>query len=220
MMRKAALAVTAIGLAAPAAGATPPPAPHHSYYCHVEQREGAATLSVTRDVALDGIAAPYEAEWATPAQPEGPREGVGIRVYAWTAPSLGPPPDNMPVDLRTRTQATIVARGGYSLELRREGNEGAPDLVIPRAFMTGWPGETMAFAGWGQLRALARDTGSIQVTLRNSRQTVVARERLDPALFEGLVRALAPARRTIDAMVADFRNRCALDGGPQMVIVT
>ena len=213
-MKQAALAAVATGIAL-AGCATSRTAADESYYrCRIERAAGPGTVTMIIDVEQDGRVQDHEFSWAL----RSPRDRAQVRVAWIHMGPLSPASDmTVTVSLRRTWRASRLVR----VELSR--SEAAPrsgDNVI-----TG-PGYGQEFrsasvtAPLSRLRAFLSGAPAMTAGVVDANGRRLAQDRIEAADFDIAVREITAAQPEIEAMAADYRNRCELITEPDRILVT
>jgi len=200
LCRSAMLFAAALGAAAVAQESGPAAAPY-GYDCATDAQGPFGQISAMRNIADGGSGYGYHMQWRTPWRDRGVR--LEIR---WTRRDVAPPQDMDIVQIYVPTGR----RGSHvrRMELRRDA---ATSATRELAFSTQFEresGDAFASARWSELRALMQGLEALHVRVIERSRGVVARDRIEAAWLAWPEAAVAAVRGPIEAMVADYRNRC------------
>jgi hypothetical protein len=213
-MKPAALAAVATGVAL-AGCATSGTAAEEGYYrCRIERAAGPGTLAMIIVVEQDGRRQFHDFSWASLSQ----RNRAQLRVE-WTHGLPLTPSDDMTVTVTLRR--TWRASRFVRVELSRSE-------VAPRSGdnpITG-PGYGQQFhsatvtAPLSRLRAFLAGAPAMTVGVVDVNGRLLAQDRIESANFDMAAREIIAAQPEIEAMAADYRNRCELITEPDDILLT
>jgi hypothetical protein len=208
-MKQPALAAVATGLAL-AGCATSGTADDARYYrCFVERAAGPGTLQMIVDVERDGRRQDHYFSWAL----RPPRRGVRLRIeWANVAPMTTSDALIATFTFRRPARARYVRLALMQADPARSRTITGP---------TYGPDQRSASLSvdLGHIRDFLGDASVLKVGAIDRRGRLVAEDRVEAAVFETAAREIAAALPEIEAMAADYRNRCAL-AGPDRVLLT
>jgi hypothetical protein len=189
-------------LAAPARPEPPPVPllpdgrPAEFYSCAFREPVAGGELRVGAELALDGRMRGYYAEWLKSERDPYMR----IRID-WEGPTFAATAAGPRIEFQVDAERDFAGRA----ELRRAGNDNAPPLF---AGATNFGLMKYVVLPWRRIDAAARGSGGILVVTRRLDGRFLSRTRFDAATFDAAATALAANRARLEAMVADYRNRC------------
>jgi hypothetical protein len=213
-MKPAALAAVATGVVLAGCATSGTAADEGYYRCRLERAAGPGTLQMIVDVAQDGRRQFHVFSWSSPSR----RERAQVRVE-WIHGLPLTPSDDMTVTVTLRR--TWRASRFVRVELSR--SETAPrsgDNII-----TG-PGFGQQFrsasvtARLSHLRAFLAGASAMTVVVVDANGRQLGQDRIAAADFDTAAREITAAQPEIEAMAADYRNRCELITEPDRVLVT
>lgn len=205
----AALAATAQAAPPPA----PAPEPEPTYYsCSVTRTGTFGAVWYWLDVPVDGSAPYHRVQWQTPDR----AEGLELMARSDGPQSVGSGLNEFASFVATFTTSRPVSRDARIEIGRGPGEQDASGFAYAGPYQRLYPwldGPLHAIeteGRWEDLVAWMRGRDFLTFALARRDGSVVAQERLDATTVAAAVGAIADAQREIEAMAAEYRQRCHL----------
>jgi hypothetical protein len=197
-----------IAAAAAAQPSAPDGQPAQYYGCYFSQQVAGRRLSIRATVSLEGRASGFLAIWwGGEVRPRMERR------LTWSGDSYEAMAGNARLSLQFYLRRQLYARA----ELRPMENGAvsgtaiaAGDPVMSRIQSLESP--------WRTLDAPARAPGGLAAVVTGHDGRVVVEARIDAAAYDAATAAIRDGRARLEAMVADYRNRCAPERDEELVI--
>ena len=212
----------AISLAGSAQAAQPAAAEPDKFNCSARRQSDFGEIWYTINVPVDGSEAFHRIAWDSPRR----AEGVSLTVqWHGSAPPPGRFGDEAWAIIRFAVGRRV--RGDVRIELRRTPGPHYPRefayagrfLPALRRHRNPSRDEAETQARWEEINAWMRGRERLAVALVRRNGDVVAEDRLDAATLALSESAIATIRPEIEAMAADYRNRCEAASPASVVIV-
>ena len=213
-MKPAELAAVVTGVALAGCATSGTAADERYYRCRIERAAGPGTVTMIIDVEQDGRVRDHEFSWAL----RSPRDRAQVRVLEWIL--MGPlsPASEMTVTVSLRR--TWRASRFVRVELSR--SEAAPrsgDNVITGPSYGQEFRSASVTARLSRLRAFLAGAPAMTVRVVDANGRLFAQDRVETADFDIAAREIIAAQPEIEAMAADYRDRCELTG-PDVIVLT
>lgn len=205
-MRRAGFIVPALTVAG-CVSATPPPAlpttpgpPRYVYTCEASRSDAYGRLAISVDIAEDGSRRDYQGEWISARHPR----GVGFS-YRWSDTRIQSVSDRMHVLLSFDASWRSAQRVRIELHSASRGSDSS-NMALTGEYMR-VRDHIWSTASLGDLRAYAAGA-PLTAVIVTDRGAILAEDRVDAALFDAPVTATEAIRPEVEALAADYRNRC------------
>lgn len=169
--------------------------PHFS--CQIDRRGADGVVSVSRRISPSGAPGPSFAMWVKQFGPD----GVSL-VSGWEAPA---PMDSSFVQLSYQNKDS---RRAYRFRVQRSVPNGEQQLLFESGLLRPPDGALNVFTEWGPLSHMLAGAADPRILIVRSDGMIVRSDPIDPEIFGRVVATAAALQPEVDAMVADYRNRC------------
>jgi hypothetical protein len=205
-MRRAGALLVPIA-AAGCVSATPPPAPAtprapptYVYTCEASRSDAYGRLLIKVEIPEDGSRRDSQGEWTSARH----ARGIGFS-YRWSDTRIQSVSDRMHIQLNFPASWRGTRRARLELRSATRGSE-PWNMAFSGEYMRARDG-VWSTTSLGELRAYAAGAPLIALIVTD-RGAILAQDRVDAALFDAPVAATEAIRPEIEAMAADYRNRC------------
>jgi hypothetical protein len=196
-----------------ARNAPPPPQPPEpvtslppGFNCYVSRETPLGTITTQQAVSPAGVQDVRLDSWATLLVPD----GVAISA-SWEHPS----PDRY--NLVQISQSGLDPGRSYRIQVQRDVPAGA-DVALLLESPLARPdrdGFLYIFTSWELVTAMLTGASDPRILVIRDDGNIVRSDRIDPESFGQALAAASALQPALDAMIADYRNRCPFDeGGP------
>ncbi|HEV7660709.1 MAG TPA: hypothetical protein VGO55_12795 [Allosphingosinicella sp.] len=179
----------------------PPPEPIRPPYfsCGVERADPIGTIRANEFVFPDGVRDQPVFSWEVQRAPDGIRT---IAVWGIEGPHGF---SSVHIDYTGGARDQV-----YRIQLRLWPGDDTQVMQLQTGLMRPRPGDGMIYTstGWDSLRALLTNASDPRFVVLSAEGNVVRSDPIDPSAFERAVTLAAALRPEVEAMVADYRDRC------------
>lgn len=204
MHRLSALLLLACPVAALAQNVPEPPPPPEPvrelpprFSCAVNRESPLGTLGAQQSVSPSGVADDPIYSWTAFLSPR----GIAITT-AWIGAH---PADHSFVQLSYNEPEPDMA---YRFRVQRDVPNGQSRLLFQSEFTRPEGGVLNVFTDWGPLTGILSRAADPRILLLDANGAAIRSEQVDPEDFDRAVAAAVRLQPELDALVADYRNRC------------
>lgn len=192
-------AAPAFGQPVPEIPPPPPPEPVRPpyYSCRAERTEPIGTIAANEFVFPNGVRDGAVFSWEWQGAPD------GIRLNAVWGPEG--PQDNSFVQM---DYSGALRDDVYRIQVRRYPEQDNGVLLLQSGLIHPEGGLLHIFTEWGPLAATVTGAPEPRLTVLDAEGNAVRSDPIDPAAFGRVAGIATGLRPQLEALVADYRNRC------------